>query len=129
VLSPDGRYVAYVSTESGRAEIYVQSFSGLGGKWQISSDGGIQPHWRADGKELFYLAFVSDQLMAVEVTTGDKFEAKIPTVLFTGHIALGGRNTFLPSKDGQRFLLVSTPPGEATSPTTIVLNWMAQLGK
>jgi Tol biopolymer transport system component len=130
VFSPDGRYVAYVSTESGRAEVYVRSFPGPGGKWQISSASGMQPHWRADGRELFFLSLVPQpsRLMATDVATGAKFEAGVPKPLFPVYLSASARNTFLPSRDGQRFLLVATPPNEA-APTTIVLNWMADLGR
>ena len=69
VFSPDGRFLAYQSNESGRAEIYVQSFPGPGGKWQISTAGGIEPHWRGDGKELYYRA-PDQKLMAVEIQAG-----------------------------------------------------------
>jgi Tol biopolymer transport system component len=130
VFSPDGRYIAYTSYESGRAEIYVKSFPGPGGKWQISSGGGLEPHWRADGKELFYLSEGGSQgVMAVDVTTGDRFEARVPKPLFSVVPGYGGNRYFYPSKDGQRFLLAAKATGDTTSPTTIVLNWMADLGK
>jgi Tol biopolymer transport system component len=71
-FSPDGRWVAYVSDETGGPQIYVQSFPKLTGKWQVSTDGGTQPRWRHDGKELFYLA-LDQQLMAVTVLPGATF--------------------------------------------------------
>ena len=129
VFSPDGRYMAYQSNESGRQEIYVQSFPGPGGKWQVSSNGGNQPHWRGDGKELFYRS-PDQKIMAVDVTTGATFEAGVPKPLFSVHLDTTlARNHFLPSKDGQRFLLVATPARDAIAPTTVVLNWFADLGK
>jgi Tol biopolymer transport system component len=129
VFSPDGRFLAYQSNESGRQEIYVQSFPGPGGKWQVSSTGGTEPHWRADGKELYYRS-ADQKLMAVDVTTGATFEAGVPKALFGVHLENGlARNRFLPSRDGQRFLLVATPARESMTPTTVVLNWMADLGK
>ena len=129
VFSPDGRYLAYQSNESGRLEIYVQSFPGPGGKWQVSSNGGNQPHWRGDGKELFFRS-TDQKIMAVDVTTGATFEAGVPKALFPVHLDTTlGRNHFLPSKDGQRFLLVATPARDAIAPTTVVLNWLAELGK
>jgi hypothetical protein len=128
-FSPDGRYLAYQSNESGRQEIYVQSFPGPGGKWQVSSNGGSQPHWRGDGKELFFRS-LDQKIMAVDVTTGATFEAGVPKALFLVHLdATLARNHFLPSKDGQRFLLVATPARDAITPTTVVLNWFADLGK
>jgi len=128
-FSPDGRYLAYQSNESGRQEIYVQSFPGPGGKWQVSSDGGSQPHWRSDGRELFFRT-PDQKIMAVDVTTGATFEAGVPKALFPVHLDPNlARNHFVPSKDGQRFLLVATPARDAITPTTIVLNWFADLEK
>jgi Tol biopolymer transport system component len=129
VFSPDGRYLAYQSNESGRQEIYVQSFPGPGGKWQVSSSGGTEPHWRADGRELFYRS-ADQKLTAVDTTLGATFEAGVPKPLFQLHLEAGlARNRFLPQRDGQRFLLVATPARESMTPTTVVLNWMADLGK
>ncbi len=129
VFSPDGRFVAYQSSESGRPEIYVQSYPGPGGKWQVSSNGGNQPHWRGDGKELFFRS-PDQKIMAVDVTTGATLEAGVPKALFSVHLDTSlARNHFLPSKDGQRFLLVATPARDAIAPTTVVLNWFADLGK
>ncbi len=128
-FSPDGRYLAYQSNESGRMEIYVQSFPGPGGKWQVSSQGGTQPHWRADGKELYFRS-ADQKLMAVDVAAGATFEAGVPKALFPLRLDSGlGRNHFLPTRDGQRFLLVATPSRDTMTPTTVVLNWMADLGK
>ena len=77
-ISPDGRWVAYQSDQSGRDEVYVQAVSGAGGKWQISSAGGARPWWRRDGREIFYRA--SDQtLMAVPVSAGESFDAGTPS--------------------------------------------------
>jgi len=128
-FSPDGRFLAYQSNESGRAEIYVQSFPGPGGKWQISSEGGVDPHWSENGKELFFRS-PDQNIMAVPVTTGAAFEAGTPKALFPTHLDTGlARNRFIPSRSGDRFLLVATPARESMAPTTVVLNWMADLGK
>jgi Tol biopolymer transport system component len=130
--SPDGRYVAYASDESGRFEVYVQNFPGPGGKWQVSSGGGTLPEWRGDGKELYYLAdspTVQRQFMKVEVTTGSKFEAGVPTPLFASSPIPGSLRDIVPAADGQRFLAIVPLGRDETSPTTIVLNWMADLGK
>ncbi len=128
-FSPDGRFLAYQSNESGRAEIYVQSFPGPGGKWQISAEGGFEPHWSADGKELFFRS-PDQKLVAVPVTTGAAFEAGTPKPLFPVHLDLGqSRNRFMPSRSGDRFLLVATPARDTMAPTTVVLNWMADLGR
>jgi Tol biopolymer transport system component len=128
-FSPDGRYIAYQSNESGRTEVYVQSFPGPGGKWQISAEGGADAHWSADGKQLFFRS-ADQKLMAVPVTTGATFEAGTPKALFQVHLDTGtSRTRFVPAGNGDRFLLVATPAREAMAPTTVVLNWMADLGK
>ena len=107
----------------------MQSFPGPGGKWQISSNGGNQPHWRGDGKELFFRS-LDQKIMSVDVTTGATFEAGVPKPLFSVHLdATLARNHFLPSKDGQRFLLVATPARDTLAPTTVVLNSFSTSGK
>jgi eukaryotic-like serine/threonine-protein kinase len=129
-FSPDGRWIAYASNESGRWEVYVRSFPDHGGKWPVSTNGGVQPKWRRDGKELFYMS-ADRKLMAVNVkANGTTFEADVPKALFDLRV-LGGlpgpRNWYAVSKDGQRFL-VSTNLEDATAqPTTVVLNWTAEL--
>ncbi|HEY2796865.1 MAG TPA: protein kinase [Thermoanaerobaculia bacterium] len=129
-VSPDGRFVAYVSNESGRAEIYVQSYPAQSGKWQISTGGGNDPSWRADGRELFYRA-PDQKVMAVEIAeNGGSLQAGIPKPLFQGRITIGNaRNKYVPAADGQRFLFVGPLGRDAMAPTTVVLNWSAALGK
>ena len=128
-FSPDGRFLAYQSNESGRNEIYVQSYPGPGGKWQISSAGGTDPHWRGDGKEIYYRA-LDQKLMAVEIRAGDSLEAGIPQALFQGRVHIGNaRNKFLPAGNGQRFLFVAPLGRESMTPTTVVLNWFAGFGR
>jgi len=128
-FSPDGRWLAYTSLESGRWEVYVTPFPGPGDRWQISTAGGYQPRWRRDGKELFYLS-PDKKLMSVEVKTVSGFEPGVPRPLFeTGLAAVGGANLLDVSADGQRFLIV-TPTGEQrTLPLTLVLNWTAELAR
>jgi Tol biopolymer transport system component len=129
VLSPDGRYVAYLSNESGRDEIYVQTFPEPGGKWQVSNGGGSDPSWRGDGKELYYRS-PDQKLMAVEIRAGADFQAGVPKELFPIRIRVGNpRNKYAPSPDGQRFIIAAPLGREAMSPTTIVLNWPAGMGK
>ena len=82
-FSPDGRFLAYQSNESGRFEIYVQTFPGAGGKWQVSTSGGVDASWRADGKELFYRA-ADQKLMAVDIQAGSSFQAGIPRAALSG---------------------------------------------
>src|SRR5262249_25196985 len=133
-FSPDGRWVAYTSNESGTYQIYVQSFPISGGKWQVSTGGGAQPQWRHDGKELFYLA-PDRKIMAVEVNgAGSTFVAGIPKPLFDARVSTqfpgaGGNLFYAASGDGQRFL-VNTLAGDSTPvPFTVVMNWTAGLKK
>jgi Tol biopolymer transport system component/predicted Ser/Thr protein kinase len=122
-FSPDGKWIAYTSDESGKDEIYVQTFPASGGKWQISTSGGSRARWRRDGKELFYLA-ADQKIMAVEVTTGAIFRAGVPKPLFETRIT-GPYVRFAVTANGQRFLLPA-PVGDAVpTPATVVINWTA----
>ncbi len=138
-FSPDGRWIAYSSNESGRAEVYVQSFPPTGSKWQISTDGGIQPQWRNDGKELFYISpTANDQFMTVDILTKPVdavFKAGVPKKMFvidvvTGPLPLSQRNSYEIMKDGQRLLVnpltTITAPNNRSS-ITLILNWPATL--
>jgi Tol biopolymer transport system component len=126
-LSPDGRYLAYQSNESGRHEVYVQSFPGPGGKWQISSAGGQEPSWRADGAVLYYRS-PDQQVMGIEVGKGDSFTVGVGKPLFQGRFDAGvARTRMVPAADGKRFLTVAPLGRDALTPTTVVLNWNAAL--
>ena len=137
-LSPDGRWIAFRSHESGRDEIYVESFtpaadagtSATTGKWLVSRDGGAgMIHWRQDGKELFYLG-LDGGVMAVPIMPGPEFHAGTPQRLFTVPTAFLRSGT--PgnlgdvSPDGQRFLL-ALPKGGDHQEFTVVTNWQAAL--
>lgn len=128
-FSPDGRWVAYASNESGRWEIYVTSFPDAHGKWQVSNEGGDQPRWRSDGKELFYLA-PDSRLMAATVTTGASFDAGMPTPLFQANprelVATSEQVSYDVTADGQKFL-INTQLRSGTLSMSIVLNWTAKL--
>lgn len=130
-FSPDGKWVAYASNESGREEIYVTSFPGAQGKWQVSNAGGEQPKWRSDGKELFYLS-PDRKIMAVPVTVGTNFDAGTPVALFQANpremIATSERFDYDVSKDGQRFL-INTELKSGLTPMSVVVNWTASLNK
>jgi eukaryotic-like serine/threonine-protein kinase len=129
-FSPDGRYIAYTSSETGRDEIYVQTFPQHLGKWQVSASGGSQPMWRRDGKELFYLKR-DDTVMSVDVKThaGD-FQAGIPKPLFQVHLITGDwRNRYVVSPDGQKFLMLVRAGEDKPEPITVVVNWPALLKK
>jgi Tol biopolymer transport system component len=127
-FSPDGQWLAYVSDASGRNEIYVQPFPGPGGKWQVSTAGGNEPIWRGDGKELFYLA-PDSRLMSVEVKAGSAFEAGVPAPLFPMTATPDGWTRYTASADGKRFLVVEPERSQTLTPTTVVLNWNAEVGK
>ena len=125
-FSPDARWIAYTSDESGRDEVYVQSFPASGGKWQISTTSGSQPQWRHDGKELFYLA-PDQKLMAVAVQAGSTFEAEVPKALFEARTprVSGSRNYDAGAADGQRFLINTLAAQQAAAPPiTVVVNWL-----
>jgi eukaryotic-like serine/threonine-protein kinase len=134
-FSPDGRFVAYVSDESGRYEIYVRPFPTALGKTIISTAGGVSPRWRRDGKDLYYIS-ADSKMMAVEVSTSPIFKAGIPRPLVQAAIWGGGTfhnvARYDVTADGKRFLINSvtadaTP--SAPAPITIVLNWTALLKK
>jgi serine/threonine protein kinase len=133
-FSPDGRWVAYISNESGSYEVYVQAFPDPGGKWQISTSGGKEPRWRPDGKELFYIA-PDGKLMATPIqVAGQVVKAGAPAALFQTRIVGGGsffRGYFqyMVAPDGKNFLINTTAEGSAASPITIVTNWPAGLKK
>jgi Tol biopolymer transport system component len=131
-FSPDGKWVAYASNETGKWEIYVTSFPDARGKWQVSTSGGEQPRWRGDGKELFYVA--SDgKMMATTVKTGSNFDAGTPVALFQSGVrpAISSNDTFDydVSRDGQRFLAISPAPQGGPQPISVIMNWPARLNK
>jgi Tol biopolymer transport system component len=121
-LSPDSKWLVYESDESGRAEIYVASFEGASGKWQVSTRGGTDPVWSRDGRELFFLG-ADQRLMTVPIAPGDAFNPGTPQPLFRIVTeASRRRNVYCPSPDGQRFLFL-VPVGESTTPMTVMVNW------
>jgi serine/threonine protein kinase/Tol biopolymer transport system component len=131
-FSPDGRWLAYVSNESGRKEIYVQPFPGPGGKWQISTEGGSEPMWNPKGKELFYRSGNNgDKMMAVDISTQPGFVAGKPRQLFEGKYLPDpyARANYDVSPDGQRFLMLkpSEQTGNAPTQINVVLNWFEEL--
>jgi Tol biopolymer transport system component len=130
-LSPDRKWIAYVSRDTGQSEVYVRSLPAPGGKWQISNNGGDQPRWRKDGKELFHVA--SGKLMATEVNGNSKtFQVGVTKVLFSfrshGGSWIGPMYLYATNREGKRFL-VNTAVEEraATLPITVVANWTAGL--
>jgi serine/threonine protein kinase/Tol biopolymer transport system component len=131
-LSPDGRWIAYSSGETGREEVYIQSFPTKGSKQQVSPAGGSQARWRADGKELFYVA-ADNRLMAVAVTSATTLELGTPTPLFSTQLQPGGYSAtgdvgalYDVAADGQRFLM-NIRPADLGAPITVVTNWATTL--
>jgi eukaryotic-like serine/threonine-protein kinase len=138
-LSPDSRWLAYTSNESGNSQVYVQPFipgwdKPITGKWQISTAGGTQPRWRGDGKELFYVA-PDRKLMAVEVkAAAQSFDRGTPQALFETRTLILAATTFsfgyVPRADGKQFLMpVAAGTLGETPPLTVVVNWLAWVKK
>jgi eukaryotic-like serine/threonine-protein kinase len=129
VVSPDGKWMAYQSNESGRWEVYITAFPGGGAKWQVSSVGGAEAKWRGDSKEIFYLD-PSDNIVAVDVNaSGSAVQLGTPHTLFQ---AIGIQREYGPfdvSADGKKFLINSGNLKEGSDPFTLVQNWPAQLKK
>jgi Tol biopolymer transport system component len=129
-FAPDARWIAYTSDESGIPQVYVQPFPATGGKSLVSKNGGTQPQWRRDGKELFFLA-LDGALMAVPIDTSRQFDAGTPQSLFATGIsaAAGVRRQYAVARDGKRFLII-VPDGGANEPSlTVVVNWLAAVQK
>lgn len=126
-ISPNGKWMAYTSNQSGRSEVYVQTFPPAEGKWQISTAGGTEPSWRADGKELFYIS--SDKLMAMQVKTDSPvFEPGAAKHLFAvGLETTARRSRYQYASNGRRFLI--NLPVESSSPITIAINWTRSQGR
>jgi Tol biopolymer transport system component len=125
-FSPDGKWIAFQSDESGRFEVYVQPFPGSGNKLQISSNGGAMARWRDDGKELFYIG-LDDRLMSVRIqSAADTVDAGTPMPLFLtrvgGALQANSLAQYIVSQDGQRFLM-NTVAEEEASPIIVVLGW------
>jgi eukaryotic-like serine/threonine-protein kinase len=135
-FSPDTRWIAYSSDESGRSEIYIQAFPAPpngGGKTPISRDGGSEPRWRRDGKELFYFS-PDGKLMAADVTQGPTFKASVPRILFQVPVTQIARSAVASqvfgwdvAPDGKRFLIDTATT--SSEPVTVLLNWTAELKK
>jgi eukaryotic-like serine/threonine-protein kinase len=129
-FSPDGKWVAYASNESGIWEVYVSPFPDANSKWQVSRGGGEEPRWRSDGKELFYLSG-DKKLMAAEVKTGSSFEARDPVLLFQTRsrqrISSQDMFSYSVSRDGNRFLINAIVDEPNAAPFSITLNWAADL--
>jgi serine/threonine protein kinase/Tol biopolymer transport system component len=127
-LSPNGQWLAYGSDETGRYEVYVQTFPKLGGKWPVSVNGGTRPAWSSDGKELYFIG-LDGKLMASEVNggPGGGFEAGAPKPLFDSHIGGDQFTSFAVAQDGR--FLIPTAVSQSGAPITVVVDWAARLEK
>jgi len=129
-LSPDGRFLAYTSNVSGRFEVYVQTFPDPTSRWQVSTEGGADPRWRADGRELFYIA-ADRSMTAVDVQTHPGFHRGVARALFDAKVDdlwEDTRNHYDVSADGDRFLLVMPVQDPRTTPFDVVVNWKVPNG-
>jgi len=130
VLSPNGRWLAYASKESGKYQVVVQPFpDASSGKWQISPEGGMRPRWRADGKEIYY-EDGTNRIIAVPVTSDPKFEVGKANPLFQIFLGFPSFAAFMPydvAPDGQRFIISASATGANVSntpdPLTVIFNW------
>ncbi|MGE3844796.1 MAG: protein kinase, partial [Vicinamibacterales bacterium] len=126
-ISPNGRWLAYTSTDSGRVEVYVQAFPGLGAKWQVSTEGGTEPRWNRNGKELFFRN--GEKLMAVDVDTSREFTAGKPHMLFSGpYQDTAPADNYDVSPDGKKFLMIkATAETASLKQINLVVNWFEEL--
>lgn len=125
-FSPDGRWLAYVSDESGRDEVYVQTYPESGVKWQISREGGLSPQWAKDGTELFYRT--GERMMAVEVEIDPTFRVGVPRPLFEGRFQYINvvRTNYDVAADG-RFLMIRPVEESESTSLNVVLHWFEEL--
>jgi Tol biopolymer transport system component/tRNA A-37 threonylcarbamoyl transferase component Bud32 len=133
-LSPDGRFFAYASNESGRYQVYVQTVAPPGARWQISTSGGYQPRWRSDGRALYFLGLNRDAVMVpVGVSANGAIEAGTPASLFPSFPSslASQRNSWDVSRDGQRFLITipESAQGGRTPPIGVIVNWLSPPGR
>ena len=128
-FSPDGRWIAYSSNETGRPEVFVMPFSSDAGKWQISTNGGAQPTWRRDGKEIFFWSSDNTLIAAPITLKPGEVEVGNPQTLFRPYNYVGSVGVLSPydvTADGQRFVLIMTPE-QTPRPITLVTNWNTEL--
>ena len=131
-FSPDGKWIAYSSNETGAWEIYVSPFPDAGSKWQVSRGGGVEPRWRHDGKELFYLSS-EGKMMAAPVKLGATFESGSPLALFQSRvrqpISSGDVVSYDVTADGQKFLINTRVDEPNAAPLSVILNWSSEMEK
>ena len=127
-FSPDGKWMVYVSDESGQPEIYVQPFPGPGAKWRVSTKGGSMPSWSHDGRELFFIA-LDKSLMRAGIKLEPELKIEVPSSLFVTRIkhSVDMNQQYDVSPDGQRFLINTLIEEDDTASITLVLNWFEEL--
>lgn len=124
-LSPDGRWIAWNGNDSGRMEVYVASFPEFTHRRQLSSEGGVQPRWRTDGRELFYLS-LDGKLMVVDIRADSTIESSVPRFLFQTRInPAANLGQYSVTRDGKRFLMLDPLAAAGARAITVVLNWPA----
>ena len=126
-FSPDGRWIAYTSDETGQDDVFVRSMTASGRRWKISVNGGVEPRWRADGKELFYVG-PARQMMVADIGSAESLLPGTPRLLFDTPVGHTVWWDYVVTRDGQRFI-IKQPVGEGSSPMTVVLNWRSALGR
>ena len=127
VFSPDGKFVAYRSNESGREEVYIQTFPASANKWPVSSNSGISPYWPRKARELFYVQR-DGKVMSVEIKAGEPFSVGVPQPLFDVAMIRSPRaDDYAVSNDGQRLLFISRGADAVSPPIVVILNWSAGL--
>ena len=126
-FSPDGRYIAYVSDESGQYEVYVRPYPQRAAKWQISTNGGEEEIWSRDGREMFYRN--GNKWMVVDVSLTPEFKAGTPRVLFEGPYVNVGGLSYDVTSDGQRFLVLEPAPQDPVTHLNVVLNWFEEVNQ
>ncbi|HXW07174.1 MAG TPA: protein kinase [Vicinamibacterales bacterium] len=128
-FSPDGRYLAYVSSDSGREDVYVEPLPQTGERWQMSTEGGADPHWRADGRELIYLAR-DGGLMSVELSPERRLHPSAPMLLFRVSVPdLFGRSDLSISETGEQILVNDLVGAPLIPPVHVIVNWQRLVGR
>ena len=128
-VSPDGKWLAYQTNESGRNEVYITAFPAGGAKWQVSTNGGVAARWRKDGKELFFLD-PTDNVVAVDVNTANNaVHLGVSHPLFQASAIQRQSGPYDVTADGKKFLINTGNLKEGSEPLTLVLNWTAELKK
>jgi len=128
-ISPDGKWLAYMSDETGQYEVYLKPFPSGEGKRQVSTSGGVRPHWRADSRELFFMN-LEYAIMAVDVReNAGAVDLGTPHELFRADTVILAQGPYCVSPDGQKFLINQKTPISASQPFTLIANWTADLKK